>query len=250
MGYTRIVQFGDITEIYEYENNKRNTRKKHVSLLTRRRNKKAREIAKSKGVYLRAKRNILRTTRNFFRLCHHNNCRASTICFLTLTFAYDLSYKASTRYLAKFMERMEKTFPEVPLSYISVPELTKKGRYHFHILLYNLPTEEATKERETRNLQRLFERGYVDLRIATYTSKGIAGYMAKYMAKALTDPKNETTRGYNCSRNIDKTLSYGGNTLDTYKTLIIPTDIVEKKVVSEYDVPYLGKCLVTRITKK
>ena len=104
-------------------------------------------------------------------------------------------------------------------------------------------------ERETRNFQRLYRAGYVDIRVATFTSQGIAGYMAKYMAKFLTDYKNEATRGYNCSRNIKKGTSIGFNSVDEYTALSIPKNVdVLRDVV--YDVPYLGKCYHQKLKNK
>ena len=250
MSYTRIVQYGNITELYLYEKNRTNNRRPYVSSLTKKRAKKKREEAKKKGFYKRSKRNILRSIKSFFQLCHHNNCIASSIHFFTLTFAYEITYKEACRNVARFMEKVKKHFPTIPLSYISVPELTKKGRFHFHLLVYNLPSEKTITERKTRNFQVLFERGYIDIMPASYTSEGLAGYMAKYMAKALRDEENETTRGFNCSRNIERPRSKGSNTLNQYLDLIIPTVDIEILENREYDVPYLGKCLMSRVKLK
>lgn len=248
MGYTKIVQYGNVVELYEYEKNRSDYKERHISALIKKRNRESLALRKKKGLYKRSKKNILRATQSFFRLCHHNNCLADTIHFLTLTYAYDLTYKTACRHVARFMEKVKSRQNGVPIRYISVPELTKKNRYHFHLLVYNLPPQETGSERKTRNLQRLFERGYVDIRFASYTSKGIAGYMAKYMAKALQDEKFETARVYNTSRNIEKIRSKGSNTLGEYLDMIIPTENLEKTEKREYDVPYLGKCLVTKIT--
>ena len=148
--------------------------------------------------------------------------------------------------------------------YISVPEFTKKGQFHFHLLVYDLPPELSgitkwtdtrkgriyyTSERETRYLQGLFQRGYLDIVPATYTSRGIAGYMAKYMAKALTDTRYEVGRGYNCSRSIAKYYSAAGNTLDNYLNHFIPTDSLLQDETIEYDVPYMGRCKLRKIVK-
>lgn len=265
MGYRKIVQYGDTTEIYDYEKNIRqrkgiNAKKARILMLPRenhanelsvssstKRKKLQRLQRKAKGTHRRSKRSITRSKTNFFRLTHHNNCLAETIHFVTLTFAYDLTYKKALSHLNSFMEKVQRLKPEISLSYISVPELTKKGRYHFHLLVYDLPSETAQRERETRNFQRLFERGYVDICLATYTSEGIAGYMAKYMAKALTDEKNEATRGFSTSRNIEKVRTAGSNTLDSYSDLIIPTDSIVKEEHSQYDVPYLGLCRFKKI---
>jgi len=246
----KIVQYGNVVETYEYEKNRPDYKERYVSALSKKRAKRSRELAKFKGVYRRRLSSVRRSVQSFFRLCHHNNCVSSSVHFFTLTFAYDYTYKEATRHVARFMENIKKCYPSIPISYISVSELTKKGRYHFHLLVYDLPPETTKCERETRNFQRLFERGYVDIRFASSVTTGIAGYMAKYMGKSLTDEKHETTRGFNCSRNIRKPYSTGSNTLNTYTDLIIPTDGIENVEKKEYDVPYLGKCLHTRITKQ
>jgi len=249
VGYTRIVQYGDVIELYQYEKNRSDNKPRWVSAIAKKRARNIREIAKKSGTYKRTNRSIIRARNNFFKLCHHNNCLATTVHFITLTFAYDLTLKASSRHVAKFMENVKRHYPEIPISYISVSERTKAGRYHFHLLVYDLPSETAQLERKTRNFQRLFQRGYVDISLATYNSMGIAGYMAKYMAKALGESKNEAIRGYSCSRNIAKVTSVGGNTLDHYSGMIIPTDNIASVENSVYDVPYLGLCRFTKIIK-
>jgi hypothetical protein len=288
MGYTKVVQYGNVTEVYEYEKDHKQSslsKKKELrvsqpeiynalygtSSVVKERQRKARLQSKEKGTYRRSEASVKRSKRNFFRLCHHNNCLADSIHFLTLTFSYDLSYSQANRHVKRFMERIRSSQPEVPVDYISVPELTKKGRFHFHLLVYNLSTEiaghpirvrkfnkrkqrweveQATTERFTRNIQMLFERGYVDIVPATYTSKGIAGYMAKYMAKALKDTRYEAVRGFNSSRGIKKVRSKGGNSLDQHLDLIIPTEDLEDVEENMYDVPYLGTCRFRKITKK
>lgn len=233
MGYTKIVQYGDRVEVYKYEKSIYPKRHRFI---------KKRRYAPNRA--FRSERSIKRALINFHRLCHHNNTLADTIHFVTLTFAYDPTYKKACRHVAKFMERVRAHFKEIPISYISVPELQESGRYHFHLLVYNLPAESTKFERETRNFQRLFQRGYVDFCLATYRSAGIAGYMAKYMAKAFNDFANEATRFYNCSRNIDKVTTYGSNTLNEYmEHLYTGSELVETK---EYDVKYMGRCVLNK----
>jgi len=281
MGYTKIVQYGNITEVFEYEreiktrppsrlqaerlaNGGSNNRPVKSFNVIKGRKDKIRSEAKAKGNYIRSAASIKRCRTNFFRLCHHNNTLATSIHFVTLTFAYDVTYEEASRHVKRFMERVRSHQPEVPVDYISVPELTEKGRFHFHLLVYNLSTRLAgepiktnsqkngqiTTERKTRNLQRLFQRGYVDIVFATYTSRGIAGYMAKYMAKSLADSRYTTTRGYNCSRGVEKIYSAGSNSLNTRFDMILPEGEVADIQESMYDVPYLGTCRFTKIIKK
>jgi hypothetical protein len=267
MGYKKIIQYGNITEYYEYQNEikqkkgidhkkalllldpKQGYGKKHSLSVIKKRQKQLLVQSKAKGVYIRIRSSINRSKRNFWRLCHHNNVYSDTIHFLTLTFAYDLHYKEAQRHVSEFFRRVQNNYPQISLRYISVPELTKKGRYHFHLLLYDLPPQTSELERKTRNFQRLFRKGFLDLSYAEYTSKGIAGYMSKYMGKALTDSKNGCVRGYNTSRNVYKTRSYGSNNF-TEQTDIIPDTDIDNIEKMSYDVPYLGNCKLIKITTK
>jgi len=269
MGYTKIVIYGNMVEHYQYEKNLTNIKRIAPSKHTLKRAKQARDYAKARGTYTRTKRSIKRSREAFFRLCHHNNCLAQSIHFVTLTFSYELTHKTATGHVREFMDRIKENQPETSISYISVPEFTKKDRIHFHLLIYNLSTRLAgdpisvrkynkrreewevvatTTERFTRNLQRMFQRGFVDISPATFNSTGIAGYMAKYMAKALGDKKNESIRGFTTSRNIAKIYSAGGDTLSQLDDLLIPDDVDIQKY--EYEVPFAGKCVRTVITKK
>jgi len=246
--YTRVVQYGDVTELYRYSKDRTEPKPRYDTKIKKKRRKDLRAFVKARGQYERKRSSVFRSVRNFYRLCHHNNTNAKSIAFCTLTFANDLTYKKASRHVARFMESVKKGFPEIPVTYISVPELTKKNRFHFHLLIYDLPPEAIKNERSTRNFQMQFLAGYVDMRLASYTSTGIAGYMAKYMAKSFTDTRYQTTRAYNCSRGINKPTSMGSNTLDTFLAEIIPDGIIDKERL--YEVPYLGQCQFIRIVKK
>lgn len=285
MGYSKIIQYANVTEIYRYEKeikqkipstikawslqkNIRSYGLKRTYNVIEERKKLARSERKAKG-NIRSQASIKRSKDNFFRLCHQNNYHAKSIHFVTLTFAYDCSYQQATRAQSDFFARIKKISGKIPVSYISVPELTKKGRFHFHLLVYNLPPQIAgtpifyrkynkrkkkheiqvtTTERFTRNLQRQFGHGYLDICPALYSSRGIAGYMVKYMGKSFQDTRYQTTRGYNCSQNIIKPRTAQGNTILNQSELLIPTADLVECLESSYDVPYMGKCSYTKIT--
>jgi len=241
MAYTRVIQSGNITELYEYEKSYIHVPRRHLSPLERKR------MAERRKVSVRSQYSIQRSVRSFFRLVHHNNTLAQSITFCTITFATDISFKTASRYVSDFFSRVKKIKSEIPIRYISVPEKTKRGRYHFHLLIYDLPTNWVITERETRNFQRLFRRGYIDFRLASHTSTGIAGYMAKYMAKSFKDEPDIRGRGYNCSRSINKVFNAGGNALSNYLDLIIPDGDVQS--VATYDTLWLGRCNYKKIIK-
>ena len=264
MTYSRIVQYGNITETFDYEKDIKPHRKKYKSSLTKKRQAELRKLAG----YKRTAFSIKRAKRNFFRLCHANNCKAQSIHFFTLTLAHDANYSDCLRYIYIFFNKLKKYVSSVSdsqISYIGVPELTKKGRYHFHLLIYNLPTRIAgdpifirkysrklkqyylqptTTERFTRNLQRLWGRGFLDVCPTTGVTAGIAGYMAKYMGKFLANPTNEAKRAYNCSRNVEKIRSYGSKSLVDYFEDLVPDKLPERS--AEYQVPFLGTCKFKR----
>jgi len=245
MGFTKIVRYGDTLEIYKYEKEHVKQRTKpHVSQLQK---KRARERRQSKS-YVRSSYSIARSRTAFFRFCHHNNTLATTVHFLTLTFADDYDYSECLRSLSRFWEKINKNYGSLEnkaVSYIGVPELTKKGRYHFHFLVYNLPSNVSERERETRNIQRCWAKGYISIDIATYNSEGLAGYMAKYMAKHMGATGNGNRRSYLCSRNIEKITNVGSNSGASIEHIIredfLPDELA--KEVSEYKVPWLGTCV-------
>lgn len=231
MGYTRIVQYADINLVYTYSKSLNPNRKKHVQ-------KRKRDNSGK----IRLRRNIQRARDSFYRLCHHNVASADTVTLATLTLPVDVSYSVFSRYVSDFFARLKKyvsSFQNQEISYIGVPELTKKGRYHMHLLIFNLPPSKVTTERDTRNFQRLYGRGYSDFRLAHNRSPRLASYLAKYMAKTLGDSRHTARRAYNCSRNIKKITSYGSNTLDTYVDDIIDGSLIK---TYNYETKYFGAC--------
>lgn len=247
MGYTKVVQYGNYTEIYEYEKDLNTTRRPRKALSKIQKARKNRR--ESDKPRIRSPYSIRRARRNFFRICHANNLKAKTIHFCTLTLAEPTDYRTFLRYLSEFHRRLKNGFQEEgypPISYIGVPELTKKGTYHFHLLIYNLPPTERIRERKTRNLQRCaWQRGYLDIRYADRVTSGIAGYMAKYMGKFLANPTNEARRAYSSSRNIDKVTITSGNKVFDKDFTPHPVGEIAQRVTT-YDVPYLGTCKYSR----
>jgi len=248
MGYAKIIQYGDITEVYNYEKDLVHTPKRPLSALQKKRAKEARLARRTRRI------SSLRRSRNsFFRLVHHNSVLADRINFLTLTFPYDIDKKEAQKAQARFFQRLTESIRlvdgQVSLSYISVPERTKRGWLHYHILVYNLPPYygSSTKEdpticieRKTRNLQRLFGKGFLDLGITTHVTEGLAGYMAKYMAKNLENGGLKAGRGYSASHNIKKVGSFGGNSLFEYPDYWVGDKLANKW--KTFDTLWLGQC--------
>ena len=111
---------------------------------------------------------------------------------VTFTFNGDASDAAfANDSLRVFQVRLRDKYPTAQS--IFVPELSPKGRIHFHGLLFNVPlslgdTKKGKRvilygdERKTRTLAKLWGEGYVD---ATKTdgSGRLASYISKYITK-------------------------------------------------------------------
>lgn len=230
--FIKFYQFGDTLEIHEYEKSPT----PHLPTPTEP-NKNSDSIKSSFSKQ--------RTISTFFRLVHHNNYIADSVDFITLTFAVDYDYRDALKQLSTFFQRFKRTY-KFNLKYINVPEYTKKGRVHFHLLVYNLPHEISHTERETRNLQRLYQRGYLDIRHTSNRSPKIAQYMAKYLSKSITDKTIKHKRFFNTSRNIDKPTIQISN----QNTINSITNKYNYQLKQQHKIAttYLGLCTIYKYT--
>ncbi len=111
---------------------------------------------------------------------------------VTLTFAGDASDAAhANRSLTGFQLRLRAEFPNAQSLFI--PELSPRGRIHFHGLLFNVPLHLGDtrknrritshgEERKTRVLAKLWGEGFVDA-LQTDGSPRLAYYISKYILK-------------------------------------------------------------------
>lgn len=176
-----IKQYGKITEITETE---KSPSKIRVYASTR----------KKKDIYgARRRDNIKRSKQICLRRVSTAIADFGSPLFLTLTFegdASDASYANDS--IRSFQVRLQARYPKAQS--IFVPELSPRGRIHFHGLVFNLPMCIGDKkkgrrvitygrERETRELFKLWGKGYVDVR-QTDGSRRLAFYISKYIMKA------------------------------------------------------------------
>lgn len=110
----------------------------------------------------------------------------------TLTFrgdATDASFANDS--LRTFQVRLQNRFPNAQS--IFVPELSPRGRIHFHGLIFNVPLSlgdtrigrrrvQDGEERTTRTLANLWGEGFVDV-VKTDGSGKLASYISKYITK-------------------------------------------------------------------
>jgi len=112
--------------------------------------------------------------------------------FCTLTFAGSASdVYAGSQALVRFQRRLRIKYPLAQSVFI--PEISPRGRLHFHGLLFGVPlslgaikkgkrTVSVGGERESRELAKLWQEGFVDV-LQTDGSLRLAGYVSKYLTK-------------------------------------------------------------------
>jgi hypothetical protein len=138
---------------------------------------------------------------------------------VTLTFAGDASdSQYASDALTDFQKRLRLEYPDS--ASLFVPELSPKGRIHFHGLLFGLPPSlgDIKKSRRTifigtertdRGIAKLWREGFVDLQ-QTDGSVGLAYYLVKYLNKEAGHLLFVGMRVPRVSHGFPKPLEYRG----------------------------------------
>lgn len=200
--YVKVIQSGRTYEIYTYE--------REPPALTR--------TGRPRNVPNRPKRttrrtglNAERTRKTFIRIVRSNIGGAERPSLLTLTMRDIVSLPVGYGCLTGFISNLRRVAGK-GFRYVAVPEFQKRGAVHFHILIWGLPEKIVENERGNRYLQNLWALGYVDC-VPTDGSPKLAGYLAKYMSKSMSDDRIAGAKAYVCSRNTVRPVSYSGNDL-------------------------------------
>lgn len=106
--------------------------------------------------------------------------------FVTLTFKEHItSFEIANNEFKKFIQRMNYKFKR-NLKYLVVPEFTKKGRIHFHVIFFDLG---YFKQKE---LEETWKNGFVFINQIDNVDN-VGAYICKYLSKdskALTGKKS------------------------------------------------------------
>ena len=195
--YEKIVQSGDLLEVYQYE-------KMPFPPRIRKRSKR-----RSERLPFKSERHIKRAVFNFRRRARANLVFGNPH-MVTLTMFEIVDVAEAYAIFTQFGVRMRKEFGDA-IIWITVPEFQKRGAVHFHVLIWNLPYEIHVTERTTRTIQHLWGQGFVDI-ISTDGSPKLSGYLAKYMSKAMHDERLVGKKAYSCSRNALSPVSFNTET--------------------------------------
>ena len=227
-GYKKVIKSGNVIEIFSYEKAPVRTGRKH-------RARKTPSDSRPPATDRRRFDNIKRLRQRFIRLVRSNTGRGDANALVTLTMSAIVDIETASRHFNQFTGKLRKTFGD-NFRYIGVPEFQKRGAVHFHVLYWRIPRERIENEtphwtreedigdvgkieRGTRLIQNLWAYGYVDC-VSTDGSEKLAGYLAKYMSKAMLDERLLRKRAYYCSRNIYRPDTYAFATLINYSEMI------------------------------
>jgi len=173
--------------------------------------------------------------------------------FVTLTFrgtAANAQYAGDS--ISIFQRRLRAVYPLAES--IFVPEVSPRGRIHFHGLLFNVPLSLGDKrdgkrvtsygtERYDRTLASLWREGFVDA-LQTDGSYRLAGYLSKYVTKGgghiLFAPMRLLRVSHGFSREIV--------VRDEYLISKVLSKLENKRPASHYEFisPFLGKISKTK----
>lgn len=264
MAYIKWVQSGTLLEKYEYEK----------SLPIRRTTRKRQSTGHKRDIKnaVRSFTAFRRAERSFRRIVRSNLGRGQPPALLTVTMRQILPFKPSVRLFTTFIAALRRKEGK-GFRYIAVPEFQKRGAVHFHVLIWGLNHYACeghferqkqgkkwrkvfvcdswqTKECEcaSRYIARLWLRGFSDF-FVTDGHPALAGYLSKYMSKAMQDVRLSGEKAYYASRNSLRPVSIAADSLSKFKIEIIQQEVIHTGELlneREFDSVWLGRCTYKR----
>ena len=233
MEYAKTIKYGDNLEIFQYEFKPRpKTGEKKENLYYMK--------PSEDEIFEKRADNILQTKRNFRRLVSAKLSNEKPL-IITLTYAENMTdIIIGWKDYRKFIQRLRNKFGG-NFKYIATPEFQKRGAVHFHVLFWELPEEiNPQDEKKNRVIAKVWGHGFIDISNTDGHEK-LAGYLAKYMAKAFTDKRLKNQKAYMPSKNVKRPIV----TKDAIVLYELMQNVGEEDmpvIDKEYNTQYLGKC--------
>lgn len=239
--YRKLIHSGDLLELYEYE---------REPVLAPKRPKTCRhKECRSKRVCIafrpkfRLNRNTRRARRQFYRLVRAN-CAHKPTFLLTCTMLSVCSLSVAYTLFTRFMVRLRRL--GYSFEYVAVPEFQKRGAVHFHCLVFcsGSFSDLLVNERYSRRIQRQWGFGFLDV-MATDGSPKLAGYLAKYLTKTMSDSRVQFKKSYCSSRGLVRPVSLSSSKMPTAMAIVLEDfGVVDNSAVlvsdRSYNTKYLG----------
>jgi hypothetical protein len=239
MGYNKFIRYGNFLELYEYERDivPRVGGGKRVRTTPA---DMADSGANGEDKLRKRQDNSRRASLAFRRIVACNLGGSARPLLVTLTYRENFTdLKGAYRHFSSFIQALRHKYGKA-FRYICVPEFQKRGAVHFHALFWGLPSEVFLLERKNRTLAGLWGRGFVYLK-ETDGNEKLSFYLAKYMAKAFTDPRLKNQKSYVASRNVERPI-VGKGFAPVWPILDEFVGNDDPPVVDrEYNTRYLGK---------
>lgn len=141
--------------------------------------------------------NISRTRNTVRRLALANFDNNSK--FVTFTFAENIVDVAEANtYWKQFIRKMRKKYGG--FKYMAVLEFQKRGAVHYHCI-WDLPYIKKP------DLQEIWGNGFIKINRIDHVDN-VGAYIVKYMTKDLMDERFVRTKSYQCSRGLERPITY------------------------------------------
>lgn len=190
---SKVIISGDIYEFYEYDN----------PILegytdTKKSSSGRKSVADEEDKKINREKVISRASRDLRRLIN-SNIHKYGVCskFVTLTFAEHITaFDVANYEYKKFRQRLEYELG-FKLKYAVVPEFTKIGRIHFHLIMFNVPFIKNSR------LSEIWSNGFVKINEIDNVDN-VGAYVCKYMNKDSLDERLVGKKCYFTSRGLYK----------------------------------------------
>lgn len=217
----KIIQSGDIVEIYEYSEG---YIKGYTLTENQLNDRTSSESASSDTDYTDSReRSLKRAKTNLRRLINSNvgqYGKEFTAKFLTLTFKENVQDIKDANYeFQKFIKRLNYKLygtKKANLKYTTVIEFQKRGAIHYHTIVYNMPYLKANE------ISDVWENGFIKINKIDDVDN-VGAYVGEYLGQA------EKGQG----KNIEDDRLRGQKTHFSSRGLFKPVEITDKKIVEQ-----------------
>lgn len=224
----KIIQSGDIVEIYEYSEGYI----KGYTLTENEINNRTSSESNTGDTDSR-ERALKRAKTNLRRLINSNigqYGKEFTAKFLTLTFKDNVQDIKKANYeFKKFIKRLNYKFygtKKANLKYTTVIEFQKRGAIHYHTIVYNMPYLKANE------ISNIWENGFIKINKIDDVDN-VGAYVGEYLGQA------EKGQG----KNIEDDRLRGQKTHFSSRGLFKPVEITDKKIVEQVTTALLNEKL-------
>ena len=231
----KMIQAGDVIEIYEYENG---YSKGYVLSEAEKSNRGRIKGMKSENYHDNRAKVLTRAKNRLRRLINANvgaYGQEFTSKFVTLTFGENITDLDTAHYeFKKFLKRLNYAMygtKKANLRYSVVVEFQSRGAVHYHVLFYNLPYLKSDR------LAEIWGNGFIKINKIDDVDN-VGAYVTKYMSKDLGDERLRGRKCYFNSRDLKQPVEITEKEKVEAVAVALPSETL--KYTAEFDNEHLG----------